>query len=192
MNYLSTFDILVMVNLIKRVMTKQTILYLGIGIFFTVILVGVILKLVGVSTQMPATSSVLGEEEVDINSNILNESEDITMSTVEDFEELVIETIQQGQGPQAVNGNILVLNYEGTLSDGTKFDSSYDRGTPFEFQLGSGMVIQGWEEGVLGMQVGEIRQLSIPSSKGYGSSGAGTSIPPYAGLIFKVELLEIK
>ena len=71
-----------MVNLIKRVMTKQTILYLGIGIFFTVILVGVILKLVGVSTQMPATSSVLGEEEVDINSNILNESEDITMSKI--------------------------------------------------------------------------------------------------------------
>ncbi|GFO38533.1 peptidylprolyl isomerase [Plakobranchus ocellatus] len=89
--------------------------------------------------------------------------------------------------------DMLSMHYVGTLTEsGTKFDSSHDRGQPFEFQLGAGQVIKGWEEGLNDMCVGEKRKLTIPASKGYGSSGAGDTIPPNAGLTFEVELLEIK
>ena len=114
------------------------------------------------------------------------------VESVIDFEELIIDTTQEGEGPQAVEGNTVVVHYTGTLKDGTKFDSSYDRDAPFEFVLGENMVIQGWEEGVKGMKVGEKRTLSIPSELGYGEYGAGDLIPANAGLIFDVELLEIK
>lgn len=168
-------------------MSKQSILYSGIAIFFTVILGGVIYSLSsnlgGSLVKLTQdTTNVLGEEEeTEMNSN-----------TVEDFTELKVTTLQEGDGVESVDGNTVVVNYEGTLIDGTKFDSSYDRGEPFEFVLGAGEVISGWDEGLLGMKVGEIRELEIPSSKGYGSSGAGNVIPPLAGLKFKVELLEIK
>ena len=123
----------------------------------------------------------------------LNSKKEDTMSenNVEDFDVLGITTIQQGDGQEAQVGDTVSVHYEGTLSDGTKFDSSYDRGQPFEFTLGDNYVIEGWEKGVIGMKVGEIRELKIPSSMGYGDSGNG-SIPGKAGLVFKIELLEIK
>ena len=123
----------------------------------------------------------------------LNSKKEDTMSenNVEDFDVLGITTIQQGDGQEAQVGDTVSVHYEGTLSDGTKFDSSYDRGQPFEFTLGGNYVIEGWEKGVIGMKVGEIRELKIPSSMGYGESGNGI-IPGNAGLIFKIELLEIK
>ena len=123
----------------------------------------------------------------------LNSNKEDTMneSNVEDFDVLGITTIQQGDGQEAQVGDTVSVHYEGTLSDGTKFDSSYDRGQPFEFTLGDNYVIEGWEKGVIGMKVGEIRELRIPSSMGYEESGNGT-IPGNAGLIFKIELLEIK
>jgi len=123
----------------------------------------------------------------------LNSNKEDTMneSNVEDFDVLGITTIQQGNGQEAQIGDTVSVHYEGTLSDGTKFDSSYDRGQPFEFTLGDNYVIEGWEKGVIGMKVGEIRELKIPSSMGYGESGNGI-IPGNAGLIFKIELLEIK
>ena len=123
----------------------------------------------------------------------LNSNKEDTMneSNVEDFDVLGITTIQQGDGQEAQVGDTVSVHYEGTLSDGTKFDSSYDRGQPFEFTLGDNYVIEGWEKGVVGMKVGEIRELKIPSSMGYGESGNGT-IPGNAGLVFKIELLEIK
>lgn len=127
---------------------------------------------------------------VDNEINLVEEQEE--MNTVQDFDEFTFNTITPGTGAEAVLGNQVSVHYEGTLIDGTKFDSSYDRGTPFEFILGGGEVIQGWEEGVLGMKVGEVRELKIPSSMGYGEYGAGSMIPGKAGLIFKVELLEIK
>ena len=111
---------------------------------------------------------------------------------VQDFEELEIVTTEEGSGDEVEVGDTVSVHYTGTLIDGTKFDSSYDRGEPFEFTLGQGGVILGWEEGVLGMKVGEVRELKIPSSKGYGENGAGGVIPPNAGLIFTIELLEIK
>ncbi len=104
---------------------------------------------------------------------------------------LQTEILQEGTGAEAINGNTVSVHYTGLLEDGTKFDSSLDRGQPFSFTLGSGQVIKGWDLGVLGMKVGEKRKLTIPSELGYGERGAGASIPPNATLIFEVELLGI-
>jgi FKBP-type peptidyl-prolyl cis-trans isomerase len=109
-----------------------------------------------------------------------------------DIQGMKIETLQQGSGAAAKAGNTVTVNYVGTLQNGTKFDSSIDRGQPFEFTLGQNSVIQGWELGVVGMKVGEKRKLTIPPELGYGSQGAGGVIPPNATLIFEIDLLGIK
>ncbi len=96
-----------------------------------------------------------------------------------------------GTGAEAVAGKEITVNYKGTLTDGTKFDSSYDRNQPFKFVLGAGQVIAGWDQGFAGMKVGGKRKLTIPPELGYGSAGAGASIPPNATLIFEVELLNV-
>ena len=101
-----------------------------------------------------------------------------------------IETLA-GTGAQATAGDIVVVNYTGTFLDGEKFDSSYDRNEPFEFTLGTGQVIKGWDEGIAYMKEGGKAKLIIPSSLAYGSSCAG-SIPPDTSLIFEVELLDVK
>jgi len=111
----------------------------------------------------------------------------VTTASGLQYEDLVV-----GNGPEAVAGNVVSVNYTGWLENGTKFDSSFDRGVPYEFPLGQGRVIKGWDEGVVGMKVGGKRRLIIPPSLGYGASGAGGAIPPNATLIFEVELLEIK
>ena len=103
-----------------------------------------------------------------------------------------IEILKEGAGAVAKNGDIVSVHYTGTLENGTKFDSSVDRGVPFEFTLGAGQVIPGWDIGVEGMKVGEKRKLTIPSLLAYGERGAGGVIPPNAALIFEVELLGIK
>jgi FKBP-type peptidyl-prolyl cis-trans isomerase len=103
---------------------------------------------------------------------------------------LKYEILTCGEGETAEKGDTVSVHYVGTLADGTKFDSSRDRGEPFAFPLGAGQVIQGWDEGVAGMQIGETRKLTIPPELGYGPSGTGP-IPPNATLIFEVELLDI-
>jgi FKBP-type peptidyl-prolyl cis-trans isomerase FkpA len=113
--------------------------------------------------------------------------EKITTDSGLQYEDLVL-----GSGQEAKAGDTVVVNYTGWLTDGTKFDSSLDRNQPFSFTLGQGDVIQGWDEGVAGMQVGGKRRLTIPPELGYGSRGAGGVIPPDATLVFEVELLEIK
>jgi FKBP-type peptidyl-prolyl cis-trans isomerase len=100
--------------------------------------------------------------------------------------------IKVGTGAEAVKGKTVSVHYTGWLTDGKKFDSSFDRDEPFEFPLGAGRVIKGWDEGVAGMRVGGKRQLKIPASSGYGARGAGNVIPPNATLIFDVELLAAK
>ena len=95
-----------------------------------------------------------------------------------------------GDGAEAIAGQTVVVNYRGTLANGTEFDSSYGRG-PFSFPLGGGRVIQGWDEGVAGMKVGGKRKLVIPPDLAYGERGAGGVIPPNATLTFEVELLRI-
>ena len=103
------------------------------------------------------------------------------------FQDVVV-----GTGQVATPGDALSVHYTGWLTDGTKFDSSKDRGQPFEFTLGQGQVIQGWDQGLNGMRVGSTRRLTIPPELGYGAGGTGGVIPPNATLIFEVELLTIK
>jgi peptidylprolyl isomerase len=100
--------------------------------------------------------------------------------------------LQVGSGPSPAPGQVAVVHYTGWLTDGTKFDSSLDRGEPFRFPVSQGQVIAGWDEGVASMQVGGKRQLVIPSELGYGEQGAGSAIPPNANLIFEVELLGVE
>jgi peptidylprolyl isomerase len=104
---------------------------------------------------------------------------------------LQIQDLTVGTGQEAKSGDTVTVNYLGTLTNGTKFDSSYDRNQPFTTQIGVGQVIKGWDEGIVGMKVGGKRKLIIPPSLGYGSQAMG-SIPPNSTLIFGVELLNVK
>ena len=102
-----------------------------------------------------------------------------------------VEISKQGTGAEAKIGDVVTVDYAGTLLDGTKFDSSIDRGTPFPFTLGENRVIQGWELGVLGMKVGEKRKLTIPPELAYGPAGRPPVIPQNATLIFEIDMLKI-
>lgn len=121
----------------------------------------------------------------------------------EEFSEILpglsMRVLKAGSGETAEPGQMAVVHYTGWLHDpsapdnrGTKFDSSVDRGQPFEFPLGAGAVIKGWDEGVTGMQIGEVRELTIAPELAYGPRGAGDVIPPNATLVFQVELLDLE
>jgi len=125
--------------------------------------------------------------------NNSNNSMDNNQSGIRKVTKLATEIIKEGEGEEAKNGDKVTVHYTGVLEDGTKFDSSLDRGQPFAFNLGAGQVIRGWELGVVGMKIGEVRMLYIPSEFGYGEAGTpGGPIPPNANLIFQVELLGIE
>ena len=104
---------------------------------------------------------------------------------------LEIQDVVVGSGAEALKGKMVSVHYTGWLTDWKKFDSSKDRGQPFQFPLGRGQVIQGWDQGVEGMKVGGKRKLTIPPEMGYGAEGAGGVIPPDATLVFEVELLGV-
>ena len=120
-------------------------------------------------------------------------------SSSESVSALVKKDVKVGDGDEAARGDMISVHYTGWLYDqsatqhkGKKFDSSRDRGQPFGFKLGAGRVIDGWDQGVVGMKVGGQRTLTIPSSLGYGARGAGGKIPPNATLVFDIELLNIR
>jgi peptidylprolyl isomerase len=104
--------------------------------------------------------------------------------------ELIIEDLQPGDGKAVVKGALITTQYRGWLEDGSEFDSSYSRGKPFQCVIGSGRVIKGWDQGLMGMQVGGKRKLLVPAHLGYGERTMG-SIPPNSNLIFEIELLEV-
>lgn len=110
-------------------------------------------------------------------------------SSVSGFE---VRDIVQGSGAEATNGRMIVVHYTGALTDGRVFDSSYQRNQPFQFLLGAGQVIAGWERGFEGMRVGGKRQLVIPSDLAYGAAGIPGVIPGNATLLFEVELLDVR
>ena len=129
----------------------------------------------------------------EINQELLEQLLKEQQSQQEDTEEmeLEIEDIKAGEGEEVKEGDSVSVHYTGTLTDGTKFDSSVDRDEPFSFVVGAGEVIQGWDEGLIGMQVGGVRKLTIPPSLGYGEVGAPPANGPNETLIFEIELLEI-
>lgn len=116
-----------------------------------------------------------------------SEGKEITTSSGLQYIDQVV-----GTGDTAKAGQTVSVHYTGWLTNGTKFDSSVDRGQPFSFRLGVGQVIKGWDEGVQGMKIGGKRKLTIPSNLGYGARGAGGLIPPHATLVFDVELLGLQ
>lgn len=126
------------------------------------------------------------------NPNLVSSSMPISSPTNNMITELKIEDLKIGTGAEVKSGDTILINYKGTLLNGTQFDSSYDRGQPFETKIGVGMVIEGWDVGVIGMKVGGKRKLTIPSNMAYGPQGAGGIIPPNSPLIFELELLSIK
>ena len=141
------------------------------------------------SRSMPENESVQKSQ----NNQVSNTSMTQDQPSANTVSELNIETTKEGTGDRVVkSGDTISVHYTGRLTDGTKFDSSVDRGTPFTFVIGKGQVIKGWDEGLLGMKVGEKRTLTIPADKGYGATGAGGVIPPNATLIFDTELVSIK
>ena len=127
------------------------------------------------------------ENQENINFNMNNNQERENL-----IEKPIIEILKTGEGAEIKNSDKATVHYTGILENGQKFDSSLDRGQPFEFTLGAGQVIKGWDLGVLGMKIGEKRELTIAPELAYGSAGFGNMIPPNATLIFEVELLEIR
>lgn len=126
------------------------------------------------------------------NITMVNENTENKPATVVTKEGLEITDTVIGVGAEAKNGSVVTVNYVGTLTNGTKFDSSIDRGVPFQFNLGVGQVIRGWDLGVLGMKVGGKRHLVIPAALAYGDNQIGDIIPAGSTLVFDVELLEVK
>ena len=119
-------------------------------------------------------------------------SQDETENAVTTDSGLQYVDLVEGSGDSPSDGADVVVHYTGWLTDGTKFDSSVDRGEPFSFPIGKGRVIRGWDEGVARMKIGGKRKLIIPPELGYGATGAGGVIPPNATLVFEVELLEVR
>ncbi len=138
--------------------------------------------------QMAAISQAGKDKE---NTAILGDNINQNMQSKFDPTKLNIEDMKTGAGEEVKAGDKVSVHYTGWLTDGTKFDSSLDRGQPFSFTVGAGQVIAGWDQGLLGMKAGGKRKLTIPSALGYGASGVPGAIPPNAILIFEIELLKI-
>ncbi len=166
---------------------KKSLAILGVLALF--VLGVVLIRNISKDSQIDTQQIVEEEQEVTITQGVKGVKMD---STQDKIEELMIEDLVVGEGQEATTGANVSVHYTGTLTDGTKFDSSLDRGTPFSFVLGAGRVIQGWDQGVVGMKIGGKRKLTIPSDLAYGERGAGAAIPPNSTLIFEIELLGVE
>lgn len=134
-----------------------------------------------------------GEAGGDVDNTDLSKKPTVTTQGDESPGALIAEDIVTGKGPEAKDGDRVSMQYVGVLySDGTQFDASWDSGQPFEFTLGQGEVIPGWDQGIVGMKVGGRRELVIPPDLAYGPAGQPPTIPPDATLVFIVDLLDIK
>jgi FKBP-type peptidyl-prolyl cis-trans isomerase len=164
--------------------------YFFVGIFLA-------LLIVTAGVYLFKTGSAFSNQSLETPSPSASIKSPVPTADKEDMKEgnqdqLEIQDLTVGSGAEAVAGKKITVNYTGTLTDGTKFDSSYDHGTPFSFNLGAGEVIKGWDEGVVGMKVGGKRKLTIPSSLAYGEQGIPGAIPGGATLVFEVELLKVE
>lgn len=173
------------------------------GIGLSVLFMALALYLVRIETTILDANNELEQNAAVSNSKvvIVGEGEDINSARADalieasdtkgNLNKLVIDDILIGTGDEVKAGDTVVVHYAGTLQTGDEFDNSKKRGEPFTFKVGQGMVISGWEQGILGMKVGGQRILVIPPELGYGEKGIGP-IPPNSTLVFSIELLEIK
>jgi len=152
---------------------------------FGVAAVAVAFVVVGASLLQPAAVEAAGPSSPSAKSK----SSDAELKYVKKDSGLKYADLEVGTGAEFKSGMLVLVNYEAWLEDGTKFDSSYNRREPFSFKIGAGQVIQGWEDGVIGMKVGGKRRLIIPPALGYGEAGAPPRIPPNATLTFEVKAL---
>ena len=168
-------------------MSKSLIIY----IIITFLIVGAIFVYAKNNIkQTPSSNNSQYKLDVIQGPKVQNQSANPTMPE-NNITQLKIEDETIGTGSAVKSGDSVEVNYVGTLLNGTKFDSSYDRNQTFSFTVGAGQVIQGWDQGLVGMQVGGKRKLTIPADLAYGSTGQG-QIPPNSPLIFEIELVSIK
>ena len=157
-----------------------------VWVLIVVVVIGILLFLTINKKELAPTDSQLGQAEQSVN-NMLNTQE---------LDGVRITILKEGTGEGVKTGDTVAMNYTGMFVDGTVFDSNVDpkfgHVEPFEFTLGGGQVIKGWDVGIVGMKVGEKRNLAISPELAYGEAGAGAIIPPNATLNFEVELLSVK
>ena len=175
-----------------NILNKYEAIGIGLSVFLMVFALGYIRFQTGALTFNKGSAEDNTASVVSVTKEqALHDKLKDSMSQKGEVTKLVIDDVVIGTGETTEDGDTIVVHYAGALQGGEKFDSSYDRGEPFEFTIGEGRVIAGWEKGFLGMKVGGKRVLVIPSDMAYGNRQVGP-IPPNSTLVFTVELLEIK
>jgi FKBP-type peptidyl-prolyl cis-trans isomerase len=167
-----------------------------ITVLFTIIAIFILLfaakGIFGFEIKFEKSKTKISEQQNSMQEENTSTSSTSSQQTIQDITELAAQILQQGSGDRTVkSGDKITVNYIGMLLDGTKFDSSIDRGQPFSLTIGIGQVIPGWDQGIIGMKVGEKRRLFVPSELAYGEQGAGSLIKPNVDLVFDVELVSI-